>query len=107
MIIYYKYVLPLVNAVLVTILNILWNIETETNQSFHFYIVFLTIAIIVSFLIINKRNYKFNETFGSLLKEQGLSFVLTFLTMYFLQFIILGIFFIAINFYSCSLPFCV
>jgi hypothetical protein len=105
---YYKYISPLVNAFLVTAINVWWRSKTYAEPPGLLFIsIFLGSAILVAFLLNQRKKDSFDGTLPFVLKRQGILFISTFFIMYVLEFVLFGIYFVAINMYHCGLPFCV
>ncbi len=102
---YFNYVSPMVSAVLVTALNVLWS-DVETPR-FLFFSFFLVGAILVAFVLNRRKNDGFNGKLSFVLKRQGILLISTFFAMYVLEIVLSGIYFVGISMYSCGAPFCV
>ena len=105
---YFNFVSPVISAVLVTALNILWGNKTYAEPtSFLFISIFLGGALLIAFLLNRRKRKNFDGTLSFALKRQGILLISTFVIMYILKFVLFGIYFVAINVYYCGLPFCV
>jgi len=105
---YYKYISPLIIALLVTVLRMWWISETRTElPGFAFASVFFGVAILVAFLLNRMNKGRFDGTAVFVLKQQGILLVSMFLIMYVLELVLLGLYFVIVNLRDCGLPFCV
>lgn len=106
---YNKYILPLISAILVTLIKVWWHNSIYAEPyTIQYSFIFFIITVFVAYLLNLYWKYDMNnKMMGPIFIRQGKIIVVTFVAMYILEFVIFGLWFAVINISSCGLPFCV